>query len=109
MPNDELERILSEEREIQPSPMFAAKVMAAVQREAAAPPPIAFPWRRALPGFAGAAAVLGYAIAQTPADRTTVPIPAGWIDSAQHLGLGWMALAFALTGAALALTRRMVR
>src|SRR5262249_46712231 len=52
---DEFDRIMSEE-EILPSSGFAASVMEAVQREAAAPPPIPFPWKRALPGavFAGA-------------------------------------------------------
>jgi hypothetical protein len=46
---DELDRIMSEE-EIQPSSGFTASVMEAVRSEAAAPPPIPFPWKRALPG-----------------------------------------------------------
>ena len=55
--NDEFDRIMSEE-EILPSSGFAASVMEAVRREASAPPPIPFPWKRALPGAVFAAAAL---------------------------------------------------
>ena len=48
---DEIDRILSGEGEILPSSGFAVSVMDAVRREAAAPPPIPFPWKRALPGL----------------------------------------------------------
>jgi len=51
MKDDELDRVVSEQDEIQPSSGFAASVMEAVRREAAAPPPIPFPWKRALPGL----------------------------------------------------------
>ena len=47
----EINRILSREDEILPSSGFAVSVMDAVRREAAAPPPIPFPWKRALPGL----------------------------------------------------------
>ncbi len=49
--NEEIDRILSREDEILPSSGFAVSVMDAVRREAAAPPPIPFPWKRALPGL----------------------------------------------------------
>jgi hypothetical protein len=55
--NDEFDRIMSED-EILPSSGFAASVMDAVRREAAIPPPIPFPWKRALPGAVFAAATL---------------------------------------------------
>jgi hypothetical protein len=48
---DEMNRILSRENEILPSSGFAVSVMDAVRREAVAPPPIPFPWKRALPGL----------------------------------------------------------
>lgn len=48
---EEIDRILSREDEILPSSGFAVSVMDAVRREAAAPPPIPFPWKRALPGL----------------------------------------------------------
>lgn len=46
---DDIDRILSRDDEILPSSGFAGSVMDAVRREAAAPPPIPFPWKRALP------------------------------------------------------------
>ncbi len=49
MNNDELDHILAKQDDIQPSSGFAASVMDAVRDEASAPPPIPFPWRRALP------------------------------------------------------------
>jgi hypothetical protein len=49
--DDEMNRILSREEEILPSSGFAVSVMDAIRREAAAPPPIPFPWKRALPGL----------------------------------------------------------
>ena len=56
--NDEIDRILSREDEILPSSGFAVSVMDAVRHEAAAPPPIPFPWKRALPGLVVAALAL---------------------------------------------------
>jgi hypothetical protein len=53
-----IHRILSREDEILPSSGFAVSVMDAVRREAAAPPPIPFPWKRALPGLVVAGFVL---------------------------------------------------
>ena len=60
-PNDDhIDQILSREEEIVPSSGFAASVMEAVRREAAVPPPIPFPWKRAWPmvALAGAAIML---------------------------------------------------
>ena len=56
----EINSILSREDEILPSSGFTVSVMDAVRREAASPPPIPFPWKRALPGLvvAGLALVL---------------------------------------------------
>lgn len=58
MKHDEIDRILSCEDEILPSSGFAVSVMDAVRREAAAPPPIPFPWKRAIPGLVAAGVVL---------------------------------------------------
>ena len=55
---EEIDRILSREDEILPSSGFAVSVMNAVRREAAAPPPIRFPWKRALPGIVVAGSAL---------------------------------------------------
>jgi len=56
--NDDLDRALSNEPEIEPSPAFAKAVMDAVESSAAAPPPIAFPWLHALPIAAALAIVV---------------------------------------------------
>ena len=55
---NEIDRVLSREDEILPSSGFAASVMDAVRREAVAPAPIPFPWKRALPGLLAAACAL---------------------------------------------------
>ena len=47
-----LDRILLERDPLLPSSGFAASVLEAVQQQTAAPAPIPFPWRRALPGLA---------------------------------------------------------
>ena len=57
--DEEIDRVLSRDDEILPSSGFAVSVMDAVRREAAAPPPIPFPWKRALPGLV----VAGFALA----------------------------------------------
>ncbi len=55
---DELDRILSTERSVTPSPDFAPSVMRAVFYEATAPPAIPFPWRRMMPIIAAAAVLI---------------------------------------------------
>jgi hypothetical protein len=50
---DDLDRILSSEARLTPSPEFTTTVMAAIHRQAGAPPPLPFPWRRA--AFGGGA------------------------------------------------------
>ncbi len=59
---DEINRVLSREDEILPSSGFAVSVMDAVRREAATPPPIPFPWKRALPGLVVAGLALALAL-----------------------------------------------
>lgn len=85
---DEINRILSREDEMLPSSGFAVSVMDAVRREAAAPPPIPFPWKRALPGLvvAGLAVVLVLiagivAIAQLGKASTTARFSTSWSSS----------------------------
>ena len=58
--NDEFDRVLTEEPDIDPSPVFVRSVMAAVERESAGPPPIAFPWLRAAPIALAALGVLAF-------------------------------------------------
>jgi len=64
MKDDEIDRILSHEDDISPSSGFVASVMEFARAEAATPPPIPFPWARALPGLvAGVAALTTLAVA----------------------------------------------
>jgi len=58
-----IDQILGNEDQIVPSSGFLASVMERVQEEAAvaaAPAPIPFPWKRAIPGILLAIAVLGW-------------------------------------------------
>jgi hypothetical protein len=102
MHDDELDRILRADQPIAPSPMFASKVMHAVYREAATPPPIGFPWKRALPGIAATLLAVFYGWKAGPVD-----VPADWIAVASRLGIHWVLLALAAAGAALAAARRL--
>jgi hypothetical protein len=74
----EINSILSREDEILPSSGFAVSVMDAVRRDAAAPPPIPFPWKRALPGlvvggFALALVLVAGIMAVAQAGKATAP------------------------------------
>ena len=111
MEHDEIDRILSREDEILPSSGFAVSVMDAVRREAAAPAPIPFPWKRALPGLvvAGSALLLVLvagivAITRLSAASTAAQIPMSWLSQfppALQRGLGsavnWILLSLLLT------------
>lgn len=48
---EDIDDILTNEKLITPSPDFLASVMRAVRRQAAALPPLKFPWLRTLPGI----------------------------------------------------------
>lgn len=66
MDDDSLDRLLIVETDgVEPSPTFAADVMAAVHRHAAAPSPLPFPWKWALSGLGATliAAAGGFSIA----------------------------------------------
>ncbi len=117
---DELDRILSEGEEILPSAGFTASVMQADRREASTPPPIPFPWKRALPGLAAAVAAVGVGLAQAFAAGRTgaaadVPV-VYWLSAAAPVlraavaaGGQWVALALLLTYASLKLSMRLAR
>ncbi len=64
MTDADLDRALSFESDsILPSSGFSAAVMSVVEREAAVPAPIAFPWKRAIPGLVAVAAAVVLLIA----------------------------------------------
>lgn len=89
MSSDDIDRVLSNEDSIVPSSGFAASVMEAVRQEAETPPPIPFPWKRALPGLVscvGALIILIVVVFSRPGRGTELPDglvravqPACWI------------------------------
>src|SRR5262249_639499 len=88
---DDFDRVLLASDDIEPSSGFTASVMSAVREEAATPPPIPFPWCRAVPAavpgglvfvvFTGAVARLPQA---QPAPSPSVP----YLEILQSLLLG---------------------
>jgi hypothetical protein len=73
--NDEFDRELSEEPAIDPSPAFVRSVMAAVERESAGPPPLAFPWLRAAPIALAALGVLAFIVYTAWSGLSGAPLP----------------------------------
>jgi len=55
-----IDRILAGEEELIPTSGFLSSVMERVKEEARVPAPMAFPWRRAVPGMVLAAGVFGW-------------------------------------------------
>jgi len=112
---DDLDSVLLREAEIIPSSGFAKSVMAAVRSEAAAPPPIPFPWKRALPGLAALAVAIVWSLIEvfrSPVRESASGVPlTHWldgvvplIDKAQMFGAGWVLFGLLLTFAGLKLT-----
>jgi hypothetical protein len=83
---------------IVPSSGFTASVMEAVMREATTPPPIPFPWKRALPGLGWCLAVLiaflimGRGFNGHPPPATAVPYLSKVLG-----GVGWITAALAVS------------
>ncbi len=109
-----MDRILASEEPIVPTSGFLSAVMERVEQEAAAPKPIPFPWKRALPGFALIAAVFGWlgvdlvrlgirALKQTT--LATPHLPPGLVIPIEQAG--WVALALSLSLASWLLARRL--
>ncbi len=102
MRDEELARILkSDNEQILPSSGFVASVMEAVRAEALAPPPIPFPWKRAIPGLAAACVALvslivvfvtqlGRTGAQQASTVTWWPQVVHAFQIAQSTGIGWV-------------------
>jgi hypothetical protein len=82
MPQDEIDRILSKEPEIAPSPLFVSTVMRAIRQEAAVPPPIAFPWKRLLP-LLGTAFAVGAVLTSRlhPSEEAAPILPSNWLSA----------------------------
>jgi len=111
---DDVDRVLSSEPEIHPSRAFVTSVMNAVEREAATPPPIAFPWLRAIPLMAAplvlAALVAIHApslAAGTWSSSGAAAAAEGWLRAASTPAAMWMIVALLVSAASV--TAAMVR
>lgn len=109
-----------------PASGFADSVMSAIHREAAAPAPIPFPWRRAFPGLAIAVLVLFGVLAAVVlflrSTATMAPAPnaaanpqaelGSFLHSAASLNLLspalWLLFSFAVALACLLFCRRLI-
>jgi hypothetical protein len=115
MTDENIDRILAHEEPLVPSSGFVSAVMERVREEAAAPPPIPFPWKRALPGLVPAAAVLGwggFALVRygIPAMRssTSIILPAALKAGDVGRQALWIALALAVSLASWLVSRSLV-
>jgi hypothetical protein len=106
--SDDIDRIFSCEDSIIASSGFATSVMEAVRREAEMPPPIPFPWRRALPGLiicvVGAAVLLGMGLSATGGRLEATDRVYRVIEFAKDAGFGWIVLAIAVSLVSVALS-----
>ncbi|HXZ20382.1 MAG TPA: hypothetical protein VEG63_10560 [Candidatus Acidoferrales bacterium] len=118
MADDDLDRILAEEQEIVPSAGFVRSVMKAVEREAATPSAIPFPWKWALPGMAGDILALGWAFVLAvqllhgsmgvqAGPVATPPVITKLVESVRMTGAGWIALSLVLSLASVKLSSRL--
>ena len=115
--HEDFDRILSSEEPIVPSSGFADAVMQAVRREAAAPPPISFPWKYALPSL-GLTGLLLVVMLLTPvpaahagivllASRQLPALFAAVLETTRRLGLDRLMVALLLAWASVKLSIRL--
>jgi hypothetical protein len=95
MTPEELDRILSSDDSLEPSPDFMRKVMESVRRAATEPPPLNFPWFRFAMGLAGClvAARSGVVLAQQL--KSTLP-PLASFSGAPEVGMAILAVVVSL-------------
>jgi hypothetical protein len=114
MKDELIDRILAPEEQLVPSSGFAASVMERIREEAAAPPPIPFPWKRAIPGIVLAAGVFGWGAVELTRQAISAMRSAQFVPfhlSASMLRpverIGWVAIALGVSFASWALSRFM--
>ena len=114
LPASPVDRILSSEEPLIPSSGFVASVMEQINEEAHVPPPIAFPWRRAIPGIALAAGVFGWggyeiaAQAFAAVQNLTFAAPHFTLNLVTSIGtVGWIVIALGLSLASWTISQRL--
>ena len=116
MTDERIDDILSKEEQLVPSSGFVSAVMERVRQEAAAPSPMPFPWKRAVPGFILAAGVFGWAAVEFARslrmESAAIPLPQLHLApvAAQPLQqAGWVIAALAFSIGSWLLSRRLAR
>jgi hypothetical protein len=117
----DLDRALAADHDcILPSSGFVGSVMNTVYAEAAAPVPLTFPWKRALPGLTvGAVVVVAVILSvligflrrlQTPVAGSSVDVRALLAPLGHYANGGalWFTVSLAISGACLIFCRRLV-
>ena len=99
-----IDTILATEEELIPSSGFLASVMERVEEEAAAPAPIRFPWKRAIPGIVLATGVFGWGAVEMvrlglPAVHSITLTPLQLSVGSMHSveSVGWVAMALSVS------------
>jgi len=114
MRDAKIEAILASEEELIPSSGFLGSVMERVQEEAVAPPPIPFPWKRAIPGVLaitgvfvwGAVELFRHGLPTLSSPMLPLPhLPVALVVPVESAG--WVALALCATLLSLLLARRL--
>ena len=109
MKPEEIDRVLADEADIEPSSGFAASVMDAVTAEATAPP-LPFPWKRAWPLAAGFIALLVLAFSPlTSQTANSGPDLVAWFERLAPMATGWVAAGLLMVIVATAWSLRLVR
>lgn len=113
---DKLNSVLVNEETLIPSSGFVAGVMQRVREEAAVPPPILFPWKRAIPAFLVAVIVFAVAGVQFAhalrAARFALTFPEfhlGTLGPLDAHEVGWLVVAVAVAAASWLFSRLLTR
>ncbi len=116
MIDQQIDGLLGAEEEFAPSSGFADRVMQRLREEASAPPPIPFPWKRAVPGFVLAVALFGWTgvefARRIPSVTGNLTIPSFHMAPYPLRSLeeaGWVLAALAVSAASWMLSRRLAR
>lgn len=109
-----IDAILATEEELVPSSGFVSSVMERIAEEAAAPPPIPFPWKRAVPGMVLAGGVLGWGtfvlVRAGIHSAGSISMPAIHLSASMLRPLeqaGWVALALGISLASWIISKAM--
>ncbi len=115
MKSDDIDKVLTNEEVITPSPDFLASVMRAVRRQAAALPPMKFPWLRLLPAILAMFVAIMRVFWDLIGFLYDPDVLAGFkeqlhqfADVASRFGVQWIVLAVAITAASLMLSVSLV-